>query len=371
MRVHALLPYPYDTAPSQRYRIEQWELPLRRLGVELHRHHLLTDRETLSGLWRRPPSARSMARLMWSSARQAAGIARTAPPDAWIVHREATLLGPAFLERMAARRAPVVYDFDDALWIASTRGSGWGGVADWFRHPAKTNEILALAAGVSAGNAYLADHARSFSPIVEVVPSTVDLQGTYSPMVDHRSGRPYTIGWMGSHTTAHYLERILPALAEVARDRPFRFIVIGARVAHPGLEIEHREWSASSEVPDLLDLDVGLMPLVEDPWARGKCGMKAIQYMGLGIPPVVSPVGTNSEIVADGENGFLASSDEDWRRAIIALADPALRSRIGAAARRTVADRYSAEVAAERLASLLHRVHQAAVDPRRTAVSIG
>jgi glycosyltransferase involved in cell wall biosynthesis len=132
-----------------------------------------------------------------------------------------------------------------------------------------------------------------------------------------------------------------------------RLLVIGAEVAHNDLNIECRPWQSATEVDDLLLMDVGLMPLTDEEWSRGKCGMKALQYMALGIPPIVSPVGVNQSIVEDGMNGFHARSPNDWSRALKMLRDPAARNRLGMAARRRVEEQYSSHVGAVKLARLL------------------
>ncbi|MBW8868664.1 MAG: glycosyltransferase family 4 protein, partial [Acidobacteria bacterium] len=132
----------------------------------------------------------------------------------------------------------------------------------------------------------------------------------------------------------------------------------------PGLDVECRPWSAATEVRDLWDMDVGLMPLPDEPWARGKCGMKAIQYMGVGIPAVVSPVGANREIVVDGVTGLHASSDAQWVDSLHRLlGDEPLRRRLGAAGRELVRERYSAEAQAPRVAEVLRAAAEGARPP--------
>jgi glycosyltransferase involved in cell wall biosynthesis len=359
LRVSALLPHPFDTSPSQRYRLEQWQQPLRAHGIEMELHHLVRDHGVARGLQRRPPDPSALLSLVGATARRATSLLTGPAPDAWVVHREATMIGPALLERLMARRAPLIFDFDDAIWLTSGQ-HGRRTLADQIRRPWKTNYILRASAGVSAGNAYLAAHAAQFAPDVEIVPTTIDVTGTYARQKTPRTEGLLTIGWSGSHSTAKYIRDLLPVLAELRGKLPFRLLVIGASdVAHPGLEIECRPWRSATEVDDLLEIDVGLMPLVSDAWSSGKCGLKALQYMALAIPPVISPVGVNTEIVSDGENGILASTNEDWHRALQALAEPSLRARLGASARRTVESRYSAELGAEKFAALIRRVSQA------------
>ena len=162
------------------------------------------------------------------------------------------------------------------------------------------------------------------------------------------------IGWTGSATTVEHLRPLLPALARLKRQLDFELRVIGGAVHAEGLDVRNVPWNAATEVEDLRAIDVGLMPLPDDEWSRGKCGMKALQYMALGIAPVVSPVGANATIVRDGANGLHAATDDDWIAALGRLGrDPALRARLGAAARGTVEETYSARVQAPRMAHVL------------------
>jgi glycosyltransferase involved in cell wall biosynthesis len=193
---------------------------------------------------------------------------------------------------------------------------------------------------------------------VEVIPSTVSLRSyPVRPESAHAASLP-VVGWMGSHSSARYLSQVSGALARVHRRRPFRFLVVGAEgVEVPGVPTECRPWSAAGEVEQLWEMDVGIMPLPDEPWAQGKCAMKAIQYMGVGVPAVASPVGASSDLIANGVNGLLASTEDEWVDALDRLlGDAELRRRLGAEGRRTVEAGFSAEVQAPRVAALLRSV---------------
>ena len=162
-------------------------------------------------------------------------------------------------------------------------------------------------------------------------------------------------GWTGSHSSVQYLRIVEGALQKLAQRRRFRLRLIGISDHHvPGVDVECRPWRAESEVRDLWGLDVGIMPLSDDAWAAGKCAMKAIQYMGVGVATVVSPVGANREVVEDGLNGLHATSEEEWVRALErCLDDAALRTRLGQAGRSRAESRYSAEAQVPRIAALV------------------
>lgn len=354
MKVLALVPYPLDTAPGQRYRIEQWAPYLRELGIDVtfapFASTALSERLYEPGF--RVAKASAMFRGLWARIGEAWSAARY---DVVFVHREASLLGPAWAERLARFRCSAfVYDFDDAVYLPYVSPSNK--YLSYLKFPWKTAAICRLATEVIVGNSHLAEYARHHNSRVHIVPSTVSLR-TYK-LRPSRGNNPPVIGWSGSHSSAQYLPLVYGALKRLRHRRPFRFLVIGTEgLSVPGVETECRSWSSAKEVEDLWDLDVGIMPLPDEPWARGKCGMKAIQYMGVGIPPVVSPVGANREIVVEGWNGLFASSEDRWVEALDRLlCDHELRRRLGREARRTVETRFSAEVQAPRVAEVLRGV---------------
>lgn len=354
MKVIALVPYPFNTVGGQRYRLEQWQPELNKMGIDMEFRHLLRHPKIVEGLWMRPPNMRSMISLTTATLGRAWQALVSAPPDVVVVYREASLIGPPIIEALTALRAPIVLDFDDAIWLSPHKAPGYS-LATFMRMPWKTSWIMRMSAAVSAGNQYLADYAGRYNDNVDVIPSTIDTT-RYARQKKHSAGEPIVLGWSGSMGTTPYLAAILPTLAEIARTIPLRLRVIGAEVSHPDLDIELVSWDPESEVDDLLPIDIGIMPLPDDPWARGKCAMKTLQYMGLGIPAIVSPVGVNTTIVNHGVNGFLARDCSEWQHAIAALRDPQVRSRFGSAARQTVTEGYSTHHGASRFASLLDSV---------------
>jgi glycosyltransferase involved in cell wall biosynthesis len=181
-------------------------------------------------------------------------------------------------------------------------------------------------------------------------------------------GRELVVGWIGSPTTFPYLEQLAGVLREVAARRPFTLKVSGAgqAVRFPGLRVVDVPWSLANEVDLFNTCDVGVYPLTDDDWARGKCGFKAIQFMACGVPVVAAAVGVNREIVADGQNGFLAASPAEWVEKIERLlSDAALRTRFAAAGRRTIEESYSIKVTASQLAAVLASALDSADMPAR------
>lgn len=347
--VLGLLPYPTERVPGQRFRIEQWAPLLEREGVRLTFSPFLSAQgmDALYGAGNAWTKARETVR---GYLHRIGEVIRPGSYDVVYLFREAALLGPAWLERMVARRLPLVFDFDDAIYLSPTSAANaW---ISFLKPAGKTDAICRLAHHVTVGNETLATYAAARSRAVTVVPTTIDTD-RYQPRVRPSNARP-VVGWSGSSTTTSYLEALKPVLSALRRRVDYELRVIGGTVVMPGIDVRPIPWRAETEVEDLRPIDVGLMPLSDDEWSRGKCGLKALQYMALGIPPIVSPVGVNARIVQDGVNGFHARDDDEWvDRITQLLMDPALRARLGAEARRTVEEQYSARVQAPRMARIL------------------
>lgn len=331
--------------PNLRFRLEQWVPYLRRdHGIEVE--FLPYESPELSLLMRaRGRRGRKLALAMRDLARRWMQRHEAKRFDGAIVVHEASTIGGAWFERYLARAGvPFIYDFDDPLWVTSVEFGDW--VTGLWRGPGKFEEITRLASHVSVGNDYLANWARRFNPHVSIVRTSIDL-ATYHVPAERRRHEPFTIEWSGqAGASMRFLESVRPAIEELGRSLRVKLRVISTEAPRPyeHVETEFVPWRAESEAPDLADADVGIMPLPDVPSTRGKCGLKALQYMAVGVPAVVSPVGINTEIVRDGENGLLASMHEEWVTALRTLAEnEPLRQRFAAAARRTVESRYTAE----------------------------
>jgi glycosyltransferase involved in cell wall biosynthesis len=354
MRVACVVPYPLDTAPGQRFRLEQWAKPLAAQGIRLEFFPFL-DREAMARLYRRGEvwsKARSIVagardRLQWAL-RQAREF------DVAVIFREAIPLGLTLVETILARRLPTVFDFDDAIWLpnvspANRRFQSVKGFA-------KVNRALAMCSAVSAGCRHLFDHARQHNPRVYLVPTSIDLD-LYSPPRAHAPAETLTVGWTGSLTTSPYVELIAEPLRRAAARVPMELVVFGGEVRIPGVRVRCEPWSATGEVPLIRTFDVGLKPLPRTDWVRGKCPMKELQYMALGIPPVATRFGSSTESIEHGRTGLLCDADDDWVEALSSLRDPARRAAIGGAARQVVEERYSSTVAAAAFARVLQAAH--------------
>ncbi|MCB0820660.1 MAG: glycosyltransferase, partial [Bacteroidetes bacterium] len=239
--------------------------------------------------------------------------------DYIFIHREATPIGPAFFEFIAAKllRKKIIYDFDDAIWIPNY--SEANSFFSFLKGYANVKHICGYAWKVSCGNDYLCEWASHFNRQVVYNPTTIDTMNLHN-QIKNTDDEPFVIGWTGSHSTVRYLNELIPVIEELEKDFHFEFRVISDLPPEFNLHsLRFIKWKKETEISDLLSFHVGVMPLLNDKWAKGKCGFKALQYMSLGIPALVSPVGVNTKIVDQGINGFICSSPEDWKESLTKL----------------------------------------------------
>jgi glycosyltransferase involved in cell wall biosynthesis len=221
------------------------------------------------------------------------------------------------------------------------------------------SSIIRRSTAVLAGNDYLASYARNYNTAVTVLPTCVDTSVWTPRSTPRPAGAPLVIGWIGTPTTAAYMKLLGASLARLARSHAFELRVSGSGtpLEFPGVNTINEPWSLERDVELFNTCDIGVYPLTDDEWAKGKCGFKAIQFMACGVPVVASAVGVNREIIQDGVNGFLASSDAEWDEKIgRLLADPELRRRFADAGRTTIEQRYSLAGHAPTLVALLRGV---------------
>jgi glycosyltransferase involved in cell wall biosynthesis len=357
-RLLVLASKPLGMGPSQRYRLEQWA------------PHLASDHGIRLDF--APFESRELAHLLherghvfpkayWTLrdwVRRSRVLDQAAGYDGLVIHREGALIGPAIYERLLARTGkPIIYDFDDAIWSPA---QAWiNGIFSRLHFPGKTSTICKLATAVTTGNEFLAQYARKRNESVAIVPSSIEL-AEYPCIPEANEPDKFIVCWTGSTSTLVHFERARPALERLAQSLPLVVKVICSKPPDrpiEGAEMRFVAWSAEQEACDVADCHVGIMPLPDDEVSRGKCALKALQYMATGRPVVVSPVGVNSTIVRSGENGFLASSVDQWIDALKALAENAgLRASMGRQARRTVEQGYTAQLSAAKFAAVINQI---------------
>ena len=356
MKILFIFPYPWGVAPSQRFRFEQYIPMLLERGIECD-FHPFWSRSGWEVLYAEGKYVKKLFELKLGFLRRWLLMFRLYRYDLVFVHREAAPLGPPVFEWIASRlwRKPLIYDFDDAIWLPNT--SEVNRMAAWLKNHGKVRNICRWASRISTGNAWLAAWAADYNSAVTINPTTIDLN-----YHDHRirkglqAGRRPVIGWTGTHSTARYLHLLIPVFRKLAQQLDFEFLVISNQAPPLSLpQLVFEPWDGRREIEQLSRIDIGVMPLEEHEWEKGKCGFKILQYMALGIPALASPVGVNSEIIEQGVNGYLCAGVGEWEEALRRLLlDEALCRRLGEAGRTTVERRYSVDANMENFLGLFN-----------------
>lgn len=346
-----------DRSPSQRYRFEQFVPYWEQHGFSFEQAWLLEEEDDerfyaagnllakggifLKGIRRR------LAHVKW--AREF---------DLIIVQREAFMTGSTYFERALYKTGiPVVFDFDDAIWLMEV--SDGNRKLSWLKDPRKTDTILDHVHHIVAGNDFLAEYARLHNKNVEVIPTVIDTEKYRSAVSGDHAG-PIVIGWTGSRTTVGHLRASAGMLKELQQkygDAIEIRVISDNPLVEPGLKVINIPWRSATEVDDLAELDIGIMPLPDSDWSRGKCGFKGLQYMAMGKAVVLQDIGVNKVIVQDNVNGFLASSQEEWvNRLEDLINDHDLRTRLGTAARTTIEEKWSVIAWRDRYLELFNKL---------------
>ena len=357
MKVLALASYPIEAAAT-RYRLEQFVVPLAERGISLEVRPFLDSRQFAS-LYRREQLARKALGLARSAVRRFGDVARGRAADVVLVQREAMMFGPPLIEWLTSRvgKRPMVLDLDDATYVSYTSPT-YGRLASRLKWFSKTDDLIRWARVVTCGNRSIAEYVTRQGGVARIIPTVVDTE-RFRPRPTGPERDPPVLGWIGTHSTFQYLETISPALQELARSFRFRLKVVGAgsgrEIEMPGVEVESLDWSMEREIEDFQSFDIGLYPIASDEWASGKSGFKAIQYMAVGIPYVASPVGACQEIGEPNVTHFLASTKDEWVKALgNLLADKDLRKRMGQAGRLHATEHYTVAMQADKLAGALY-----------------
>lgn len=320
-------------AASTRHRLAQYVPGLEMRGIDLQICHLLDDDYLRSRFGGGPLPVATMLR---TGIARLGDLIRQPNYDVVILHCELFPLLPGWIER-ALLRSPYIYDFDDAFYLKYR--SGRLGLARPLLGD-KFDTVIAGASAVNAGNHVLQRYALQRNTNSQYLPTVVDTD-RYLP--ERRiSSASFTVGWIGSPSTAGYLDDLVGPLSVIGAEGPVRFVVIGGRApVIPGVDVVEVVWEESTEVELINSFDVGVMPLPDDEWARGKCAFKLIQYMACAVAVIAAPVGANVDVVTQ-ECGFLAGTPQEWIEGLRTLRDDAeMRCKMGLAGRQRVKTNYS------------------------------
>jgi len=323
-------------AASTRHRLSQYVPGLAALGIDVDVMPLLNDDYIRRRFSSGQIGFQYVARGLIS---RAAHLSRQHHYDCAWVQGEVIPMAPAILET-AFMRLPYAYDFDDAYY-QKYRSGRIGALEPLLGR--KFERVIGKAAAVFPGNENLRAYASQFNDRITVVPTVVD-HIRYSLRQPHRDDRALNVGWIGSPSSIRFLKVLAGPLATLAQEAPVRLSVVGGVAPDiKGVEVLNIPWSEDTEVAAISEFDVGVMPLVDEPWTRGKCAFKLIQYMACGVPVIGSPVGANCDVVTP-ECGYLAETVEDWLTALRAIRDDPRRAEaMGLSGRERVARLYSLE----------------------------
>jgi len=337
-----LCPYPYGEAPSQRFRFEQY-LDANELSGEF-KIRSFYSKEGMKALYGSKLSLKVL-HLFFSFLARFYHVLEALFYKKVFIHRELAPIGPPFFEWiLKVFGKEIIYDFDDAIWLSNV--SEVNRKFDFTKAYWKVKYIIKYAKLVTVGNKYLANYVLKFNDQVKILPSSVDMLNTHKYIKQDFNSNKVIIGWTGSHTTA---EKYLPQIRNVIQKLSLEYSIVFRVISNQKPEIDlncldYVEWNPESEIEDLLTFDIGLMPLGDLEWEKGKCSFKAIQYMSLGIATVLSPYGNNKEVVTDELDGLFAENEKDWYKHIEKLIlDTDLRKKLGLNAVNTIREKYSLE----------------------------
>ncbi len=341
MKVLFVVPYPVGKAASQRYRVEQW-LPVMEQKSINYRLVPFWSAGAWAILYKHGYTLQKAAGLL-NGVLKRLFLLFSLPSYTYIfIHREATPVGPPWFEWLAAKvfRKKLIYDFDDAIWLANT--SEDNSLVAKYKWHRKTADICKWSYKVSCGNHFLQEYALKYNPEAVYLPTVLDTTVNYKP-IKNQETVDVTIGWIGSHSTLPYLKLLEPVLQQLEQKYSFRFTVIADR--EPELQLRSLNfipWTQETEIEDLLTFNIGVMPLPDTEWAKGKGAFKALQYMALGIPAVASGVGANMVAIPNGIAGYTCITEQEWYTKLeLLLQNAELRTKLGSAGKLWVEQTYS------------------------------
>lgn len=339
------MPYPLHKAPSQRFRVENLTFLLNNIQRNYNLVPFLDD-NTWQILYKEGSLINKIWGILKSFGKRWYWVLFKAYKYQYIfIHREAAPLGPPIVEWYLSKilHKKIIYDYDDAIWIPNT--SNENKIAALVKAFWKVKYICKWSYKISAGNDFLCQFAKtSGAQNIIRIPTVVNTHTRYNVLKEHHNSK-VNVGWTGSHSTLKFLDAIIPIIQKLQEKINFNFCVIADK--KPDLPLKNwtfYPWNEKTEIEDLLQFDIGIMPLIDDAWSEGKCGFKLIQYLSLGIPAIANPVGVNKQIIEHGINGFLVNNDIEWEQCLETLiANVSMRESMGKNGRNKIINEYSIE----------------------------
>ncbi len=357
MKILFIQPYPTEGA-SSRYRVEQYVPYLEGKGIKCIVRPFVSAK-FYKILYRKGFYLKKIIFFFQSSINRFFDVFIGSRSDLIFIHLEAFPFGPPFLEYIFAKilRKKIIYDLDDAIYLSNA--STANRFLKYLKCPSKIQKIIKMSYYVITCNEYLGVYAKGLNNRVTVIHTSLDIE-KFAPIIKNRSG-DIVIGWVGSHSTAGYLERLKSVFLKLAEKYKFTLKIVGAgdfKIDIPNLNIVTLDWSLNDEIKQFQSLDIGIYPLPDIEWTKGKSGFKTIQYMSVAVPCVVSNVGANRDIIKDGVNGYIAETEKEWIEKISKLIESSeLRRNIGLEGRKTVGEKFSMQVNAPKYLEIINKVY--------------
>lgn len=344
MKVLFVVPYPTE-GPSNRFRVEQYLPYLKENGITYSLRPFYSS-SIYKILYKKGYYIRKALSMLFFILRRIRDVASARSYDMIFMHREAYPFGGYIFEwlfRLLGKK--LIYDFDDSIFL---------------KKPAKIKKIIKMSDYVLAGNDFLKNYASRYNKNVTVLPTCIDTQ-IYSPKAQplDMDKDKVVVGWIGTTFTAIYLDLLKDVYATLAdKYKNVEFRIVGGSFQNFNLPVINKDWTLDTEVEELQGFDIGVMPLFDDDWAKGKCAFKIIQYMAVGIPTVASKVGMNIEIIEDGKDGFLVNDRDGWiNRLSLLIEDKNLRKNMGTLGRIKIENLYSVNANKEKYLNILKNAY--------------
>ncbi|TMI97219.1 MAG: glycosyltransferase family 4 protein [Bacteroidetes bacterium] len=341
IKIHFWVPYPEHSAPSQRFRVEQYlpYLPQEKFSFSIFS---FLDTDTWKVFYNKGNKVKKFYGLIMGYFRRIRHLILSPDADYIFILREAASVGPPVFEWLLAKvfKKKIIYDFDDAIWIPGGEKAGKG--KKFLKATWKVKHIIRWSYKVSCGNEFLCAYSRQYNKNVFLMPTVIDTNKSKDWQKISKKEKRVVVGWTGSHTTLHNLEEIESLIPILKNEIDFDLLIISNKPPDCKFDFIFKKWAEATEAEDLLKMDIGIMPLKKGPWFEGKCGFKLIQYHSFGIPAIASNVGVNSSVTLHNKTGFIASDKDEWKSYFKKLiADASLRSTMGEAAREHIEKNYS------------------------------
>ncbi|MFC1621047.1 glycosyltransferase family 4 protein [Candidatus Omnitrophota bacterium] len=356
MKILFIVPHPFDTAPSQRLKFEQYFDYFKEQGIEIEFSPFISP-GFRKILYERGHVVKKVFYTICGYLRRIKDIFKARKCDLIYIHLWATPFGPPIFEYIFhGMKKPIIYDIDDMIYLPHS--SKVNKFVQFLKFPQKVPRVMSLSDHIIVVTKHLKQFAESFNSKVTYIPPTINTD-TYF-IKDRDDNKKVCIGWTGSHSSSVCLELLAGVLRKIHQKYDINIKVIGDRNFRvDGVDIEAKDWSSKTEVEDIQGIDIGLYPLPINEWIMGKGGLKPVQYMGMGIPVVCTKIGAVLDFVVDGENGFLADNDEEWIDKISRLIEDAqLRKRVGLNGRKTVEEKFSVKVNAPKYLEIIKKVYK-------------